>query len=66
MNVKPIPDEFKSLIEEKLKSFCGREFVFAKFEEFQRIHSKGYFTVVGDAGMGYYSKSANNWCLTKN
>lgn len=49
---KLIPSEFKSLIEEKLKSFCGREFVFAKFEEFQRTHSKGYFTVVGDAGMG--------------
>jgi hypothetical protein len=47
MNVKPIPGEFKSLIEEKLKSFCGREFVFTKFEQFQRTHSKGYFTVVG-------------------
>lgn len=46
------PDEFKPLIEEKLKSFCGREFVFAKFQEFQQNHSKGYFTVVGDAGMG--------------
>jgi hypothetical protein len=49
---KPYPDEFKSLIEEKIKSFCGRQFVFAEFEKFQQTNSKGYFTVIGDAGMG--------------
>ncbi|GAB1537952.1 hypothetical protein NUACC21_06070 [Scytonema sp. NUACC21] len=48
----PYPDEFKSLIEEKLKSFCGRQFVFAEFQKFQQTHSKGYFTLVGDAGTG--------------
>ena len=52
LNTYQPPSEFKPLIEEKLKSFCGREFVFAKFQEFQQNHSKGYFTVVGDAGMG--------------
>jgi len=55
---KPYPDEFKSLIEEKLTAFCGREFVFAEFEKFQKTHSQGYFTVIGDAGMGKSAISA--------
>jgi hypothetical protein len=48
----PYPDEFKALIEEKTKVFCGREFVFKKFDDFLKNHPKGYFTVIGDAGMG--------------
>ncbi len=51
-NLKPYPDEFKATIEEKIKSFCGREFVFNAFEEFCRNNVNGYFTVIGDAGMG--------------
>ncbi|RCJ23903.1 hypothetical protein A6S26_20085 [Nostoc sp. ATCC 43529] len=46
------PDEFKALIEEKTKAFCGRVFVFNEFENFLEKHPKGYFTVIGDAGMG--------------
>ncbi|BDI14569.1 hypothetical protein ANSO36C_03710 [Nostoc cf. commune SO-36] len=46
------PDEFKALIEEKTKVFCGRVFVFKEFDDFLKKHSKGYFTVIGDAGMG--------------
>ncbi|MEH2352582.1 AAA family ATPase [Nostoc sp.] len=46
------PDEFKALIEEKTKVFCGRVFVFKEFDNFRKKHSKGYFTVIGDAGMG--------------
>ena len=48
----PYPPEFQSLIEEKIKSFCGRGFVFAKFEEFINANKKGYFIVKGHAGMG--------------
>ncbi|MBD2411520.1 hypothetical protein FACHB389_17905 [Nostoc calcicola FACHB-389] len=48
----PYPDEFKALIEEKTKAFCGRVFVFNEFEKFLKEHPKGYFTVIGDAGMG--------------
>ncbi|MEO1378263.1 MAG: NACHT domain-containing protein [Cyanobacteria bacterium J06635_10] len=48
----PYPDEFKSLIEEKIKSFHGRIFVFNAFNQFCQENTKGYFTVVGDAGMG--------------
>lgn len=46
------PDEFKALIEEKTKAFCGRKFVFDEFDDFLNKHPKGYFTVIGDAGMG--------------
>lgn len=46
------PDEFKALIEEKTKVFCGRVFVFKEFDDFLKKHTKGYFTVIGDAGMG--------------
>ncbi|MEH2422776.1 MAG: AAA family ATPase [Nostoc sp.] len=46
------PDEFKTLIEEKTKAFCGRKFVFDEFDDFLKKHPKGYFTVIGDAGMG--------------
>ncbi|MDF5706797.1 MAG: NACHT domain protein [Nostoc sp. S4] len=46
------PDEFKALIEEKTKAFCGRVFVFNEFDKFLENHPRGYFTVIGDAGMG--------------
>jgi hypothetical protein len=48
----PYPEEFKSLIEGKTETFCGRNFVFTEFLQFLEKNSKGYFTVVGDAGMG--------------
>jgi hypothetical protein len=46
------PPEFQSLITEKIKSFCGRKFVFTAFANFINTNKKGYFTVIGDAGMG--------------
>ena len=51
-NFDEYPAEFKSLIMEKIKGFCGREFVFKEFGNFINKNSNGYFTVVGDAGMG--------------
>jgi hypothetical protein len=47
-----LPPEFEPLIKEKIKAFCGRKFVFDAFEQFLSTHSNGYFTLVGDAGMG--------------
>ncbi|MBD2677944.1 MULTISPECIES: NACHT domain protein [Nostoc] len=51
-NLDEYPAEFKSLIREKIRSFCGRKFVFETFKQFTEKHRNGYFTVVGDAGMG--------------
>nr|WP_246275799.1 hypothetical protein [Brasilonema bromeliae] len=47
-----IPPEFERLIKDKTESFRGRKFVFDAIEEFFKNNPKGYFTVVGDAGMG--------------
>ncbi|MEH2078773.1 MAG: NACHT domain protein [Nostoc sp.] len=51
-NLDEYPAEFKSLIREKIRSFCGRKFVFDTFKQFCDKNRSGYFTVVGDAGMG--------------
>ncbi|WP_333428682.1 AAA family ATPase [Microcoleus sp. F4-D5] len=50
--VAPYPEEFISIIEEKIRRFCGRQFVFETFEQFITDNPHGYFTIVGDAGMG--------------
>ncbi|WP_281349475.1 AAA family ATPase [Sodalinema gerasimenkoae] len=47
-----IPQDFQSLIEEKLKRFCGRKFVFKAFGDFIKKHPCGYFIVIGEAGIG--------------
>jgi NACHT domain len=51
-NLDEYPEEFKPLIKEKIRAFCGRKFVFDAFARFLASHPNGYFTVVGDAGMG--------------
>jgi hypothetical protein len=48
----PYPVEFEALVKGKTKTFCGRKFVFAAFDKFINTNPNGYFTVVGDAGMG--------------
>jgi hypothetical protein len=48
----PIPDEFEALINQKIETFCGRKFVFEEIKQFISDNPNGYFTVVGDAGMG--------------
>jgi hypothetical protein len=47
-----LPPEFESLIAEKIKTFCGRRFVFDNFQQFITKNPHGYFTIIGDAGMG--------------
>lgn len=54
----PYPTEFKSLIEEKISLFCGRKWVFAAFDRFLEKNNNGYFSIVGDAGMGKSSIAA--------
>ena len=54
----PYPEEFRSLIEEKIRTFCGRRFVFDAFQQFITENPCGYFTIIGDAGMGKSSIAA--------
>ncbi|MBW4590716.1 MAG: NACHT domain-containing protein [Aetokthonos hydrillicola CCALA 1050] len=46
------PKEFQALIQKKIELFRGREFVFDKIQQFIYHNPSGYFTIVGDAGMG--------------
>jgi hypothetical protein len=50
--LSPYPEEFISLIKNNNKTFCGRRFVFEAFEQFISTNEKGYFVLVGYAGMG--------------
>ncbi|NEQ10721.1 MAG: AAA family ATPase [Moorea sp. SIO4E2] len=47
-----LPPEFEQFIQDKTHLFCGREFVFKAIENFFSKTAQGYFTVIGDAGMG--------------
>ena len=53
-----LPPEFERLIYEKTQSFCGRKFVFDAIQEFINNNPNGYFTIIGDAGMGKSAISA--------
>jgi Effector-associated domain 10 len=47
-----IRSQFQSLIQDKTEDFVGREYVFSTIETFIKENSKGYFTIIGDPGMG--------------
>jgi hypothetical protein len=47
-----IPTEFQIVIADKTQIFCGRKFVFDAINQFIKNHQSGYFTILGDAGMG--------------
>lgn len=55
---RQLPPEFERLIDEKTQLFCGRRFVFNAIEDFLENNSNGYFTIIGDAGMGKSAISA--------
>ncbi|NEO93354.1 MAG: AAA family ATPase [Moorea sp. SIO3G5] len=47
-----LPPEFEQFIKDKTDLFCGRQFVFNAIEQFFSNTAHGYFTIIGDAGMG--------------
>jgi hypothetical protein len=53
-----LPPEFESLIAEKIRTFCGRRFVFEAFEKFISTNAKGYFILEGYTGIGKTSLAA--------
>jgi DNA-binding Xre family transcriptional regulator len=53
-----LPPYFDRLIKDTIKLFCGRKFVFNTIDNFFRNNPNGYFTVVGDPGMGKTSIAA--------
>lgn len=54
----PYARGFKALIEDRTKRFCGRDFVFEAFEQFLEEYPNGYFTILGEPGMGKSSIAA--------
>jgi serine/threonine-protein kinase len=44
--------KFRSLIAEKTEGFVGRKYVFDAIQKFLEENVKGYFTIIGDPGMG--------------
>ncbi len=49
---RQLPLEFKRLIQERTQLFCGRKFVFDSIENFLKDNTNGYFTIIGEPGVG--------------
>lgn len=47
-----VRSQFQSLITDKTEDFVGREYVFDAIQTFIGENPKGYFTIIGDPGMG--------------
>lgn len=58
---------FDMLIEDRTKSFVGREFVFDAIDDFVKNNNSGYFFIRGDPGIGksaIIAKFIMKYCLT--
>jgi nucleoside phosphorylase len=47
-----VEPKFHALIQDKTQDFVGREYVFDRIEAFIEDNPNGYFTIIGDPGMG--------------
>lgn len=52
INIPKYPLEFQQIITAKNQNFVGREFVFAAINKFLNQSDRGYFTIIGDPGIG--------------
>jgi hypothetical protein len=52
LNSQKVSTQFRSLIADKTERFVGREYVFDAIQSFINNNPKGYFTIIGDPGMG--------------
>ncbi|OLT59536.1 ATP-binding protein [Moorena bouillonii] len=51
-NLNPFQSNTQSIINDKVKDFVGREFVFEAIDNFFSTESNGYFTIEADPGVG--------------
>lgn len=49
---KPVFSQARLSINQKIKDFVGRDYVFKKIASFISSNSNGYFEIIGDPGMG--------------
>ncbi|MFN6481216.1 ATP-binding protein [Nostoc sp. DedQUE07] len=52
INIPRYPPEFQQIITAKNNNFAGREFVFSAINNFLNQFDRGYFTIIGDPGIG--------------
>ncbi|MBD2410162.1 ATP-binding protein [Nostoc calcicola FACHB-389] len=52
IDIPRYPLEFQQIITAKNQNFVGREFVFAAINKFLNQSDRGYFTIIGDPGIG--------------
>ncbi|MFN6487789.1 MULTISPECIES: ATP-binding protein [unclassified Nostoc] len=52
INIPRYPLEFQQIITAKNQNFVGREFVFAAINNFLNQSDRGYFTIIGEPGIG--------------
>ncbi|MBD2294616.1 ATP-binding protein [Anabaena sphaerica FACHB-251] len=52
INIPRYPPEFEQIIAAKNHNFVGREFVFAAINNFLNQYDRGYFTIIGEPGIG--------------
>ncbi|MBG1264981.1 ATP-binding protein [Nostoc sp. WHI] len=52
INIPRYPLEFEQIITAKNQNFVGREFVFSAINDFLNQSDRGYFTIIGDPGIG--------------
>ncbi|MBD2681048.1 MULTISPECIES: ATP-binding protein [Nostoc] len=52
IHIPRYPPEFQEIITAKNQNFVGREFVFAAIDNFLHQCDRGYFTIIGDPGIG--------------
>ncbi|MEH2316657.1 ATP-binding protein [Nostoc sp.] len=52
INIPRYPLEFQQIIATKNHNFVGREFVFAAINNFIHQYDRGYFTIIGEPGIG--------------
>ncbi|MTJ09013.1 MULTISPECIES: ATP-binding protein [unclassified Anabaena] len=51
-NLRGYPPEFQQIITAKNHNFVGREFVFSAINSFLHQYDRGYFTIIGEPGIG--------------
>ncbi len=51
-NTRGHPPEFQQIINAKNYNFIGREFVFSAINNFLDQYDRGYFTIIGEPGIG--------------
>jgi Cdc6-like AAA superfamily ATPase len=52
LNPQKVSTQFQSIITDKTEGFVGRGYIFDEIQSFINNNPNGYFTVIGDPGMG--------------